>query len=83
MFVPVWLLVRLSLSFAGLVAWSYLLANGRNPLPFPDRGSRIFSAPSPEAKDAIVDLLGRHQSVRLRRGQQVGLRCEGACHGSC
>lgn len=43
-----------------LLRWSYLVAVGRNPLPFPDRGSRIFSAPTPEAKQAIVALLAQH-----------------------
>lgn len=60
MFIPLWLLVVLALAVFGLGLWTYLLASGRNPLPFPDRGSRIFSAPSPEAKDAVVALLARH-----------------------
>lgn len=59
MFVPVWLLVVIVVVGAAGVAWSALLAAGRNPLPFPDRGSRIFSAPTPEAKQAIVALLAR------------------------
>lgn len=60
MFIPVWLLVVLALVVAGLAAWTYLLASGRNPLPFPDPGSRIFTATTPEAKEAVVALLGRH-----------------------
>lgn len=60
MFLPTWLIALALLAFAVLVAWTYLLAAGRNPLPFPDRGSRIFSTPSPEAKDALVALLARH-----------------------
>lgn len=60
MFVPTWLLVLASLLFIGFAAWSFLLVEGRNPLPFPDPGSRIFSAASAEAKDAIVALLARH-----------------------
>lgn len=60
MLVPYWLLAVASLVFAGLAIWAYLLASGRNPLPFPDRGSRIFTTPSPEAKSAIVALLARH-----------------------
>jgi hypothetical protein len=32
----------------------------RNPFPIPDRGSRIFSATSPEAKHVIVELLAQH-----------------------
>jgi hypothetical protein len=49
-----------TLAVAALGVWTYLLASGRNPLPFPDRGSRIFSAASAEAKEAIVALLARH-----------------------
>lgn len=60
MFIPTWLLIIAVVVLIGLAAWTYLLATNRNPLPFPDRGSRIFSAASPEAKDAIVDLLGQH-----------------------
>jgi hypothetical protein len=60
MFLPRWVVVVACASFLVLAAWTYLLASGRNPLPFPDRGSRIFTTPSPEAKDAIVALLARH-----------------------
>ena len=60
MFLPVWLIVVLAVAVLGLAAWTYLLASGRNPLPFPDPGSRIFSAPTPEANAAVVALLGRH-----------------------
>ena len=60
MFLPRWAVVLACVSFLLLAAWTYLLASGRNPLPFPDRGSRIFTTPSPEAKDAIVELLARH-----------------------
>ena len=60
MFLPTWFVVLACLLFVVLAAWTYLLASGRNPLPFPDRGSRIFTTPSPEAKDAVVALLARH-----------------------
>lgn len=63
MFVPKWLpglVCAVFALFAVLVAWTSLLTVDRNPLPFPDRGSRIFTAPSPEAKAAIVALLDRH-----------------------
>lgn len=60
MFVPKWLIAVVLLVFVAFASWSYLLAVGRNPLPFPDHGSRIFSAPTPEAKDAVVALLARH-----------------------
>ncbi len=65
MFIPKWVLLPgLALGLA-LVAWALLIVAGRNPLPFPDPGSRIFSAASPEAKDAIVGLLAQH-GVRER-----------------
>ena len=60
MFLPTWLIVLVLVAFAVLVAWTYLLATRRNPLPFPDHGSRIFSVPSPEAKEIFVALLARH-----------------------
>ena len=60
MFVPKWLLLIAMLLLAASSAWSFLLATGRNPLPFPDHGSRIFAAKSPEAKEAVVALLARH-----------------------
>jgi len=60
MFVPKWLLAVGGVIFLALAAWTWLLANGRNPLPFPDGGSRIFAAASPEAKTAIVDVLARN-----------------------
>lgn len=60
MFVPKWLLVVVVVLMGLLVAWAGLMAAGRNPLPFPDQGSRIFVAASPEAKDAVVALLARH-----------------------
>lgn len=59
MYVPLWLGALLLVVVLGGLAWSILLAIGRNPLPFPDRGSRIFTASSPEAKEAVVELLGR------------------------
>jgi hypothetical protein len=60
MFIPVWLLVVLGILVALFVVWAMLAVNGRNPLPFPDRGSRIFAASSLEAKEAVVALLARH-----------------------
>ena len=65
MFIPIWLLVLAAVLVGILAAWSFLLARDRNPLPFPDRGSRIFSAVSAEAKDAVVSLLATH-GVRER-----------------
>lgn len=60
MFIPKWLLVVLSIVLSLIVAWTYMLASGRNPLPFPDNGSRIFAGASPQAKEAIVSLLAKH-----------------------
>jgi len=60
MFLPIWLIVAVSLAFALLAIWAYLMAIGRNPLPFPDPGSRIFTTPSPAAKEALVALLATH-----------------------
>lgn len=60
MYLPVWLLLGIAIVVVGVIAWLFLAATGRNPLPFPDPGSRIFTAASPEAKDAIVGLLASH-----------------------
>ena len=65
MFIPKWLLLPGLLLVLALVTWALLAVSGRNPLPFPDPGSRIFAAASPEAKDALVELLARH-GVRER-----------------
>jgi hypothetical protein len=46
--------------FLAMSAWLALLLADRNPLPFPDPGSRIFSAASPEAKEVVVELLAQH-----------------------
>jgi len=60
MYLPKWLLLLALLVIVALGSWTFLLATDRNPLPFPDPGSRIFTTPSPEAKDAVVSLLARH-----------------------
>lgn len=60
MFVPIWLLILLLVVIGGVLAWLVLAAIDRNPLPFPDRGSRIFTASSPEGKAAMIDLLETH-----------------------
>ncbi len=60
MFIPIWVLLLVGLLMAGFILWAVLLASGRNPLPFPDPGSRIFTASSAEAKDAVVTLLSMH-----------------------
>lgn len=65
MFIPLWLGVPLLVIVALSVGWLALILAGRNPLPFPDVGSRIFSAASPAAKETILDLLAQH-GVRER-----------------
>lgn len=60
MFIPLWLIGAAAVLAVLYLLWSIALARGRNPLPFPDRGSRIFAAASPQAKDAVVALLARH-----------------------
>ena len=60
MFIPKWILLLISFLMASLIVWLVLIALGRNPLPFPDNGSRIFTAASAEGKDAIVELLAIH-----------------------
>ena len=65
MFVPLWLAVPALALVLLLITWLALILTGRNPLPVPDVGSRIFSAASPAAKATIVDLLAQH-GVRER-----------------
>ena len=60
MFIRKWILLSIGLLMVSLVVWLGLIVLGRNPLPFPDNGSRIFSAASSEGKDAIVELLAIH-----------------------
>lgn len=60
MYIPKWLLITTVLSFLLLLSWTASLVMQRNPLPFPDPGSRIFTTPSPEAKAVIVALLAQH-----------------------
>jgi hypothetical protein len=67
MFIPLWLILPVGAVLAVYVLWSIMLLRGRNPLPFPDGGSRIFAAASPEAKDAVVALLARHGSAERFR----------------
>ena len=73
MFLPKWLVSLAGVSFVVLAAWAFLLVSGRNPLPFPDPGSRIFTAPSPEAKDAVVALLARHGVKERFQANSTGI----------
>jgi len=60
MFIPRWVLGLAGLVFLLLAAWTVALARGQNPLPFPDRNYAVFSTPTPEAQQAIVDLMRSH-----------------------
>lgn len=74
MFVPVWMLALIALVAAAAVGWAMLVAKRRNPLPFPDPGSRIFTAASAEGKAAIVELLERHGIRERFRVDTSGIR---------
>lgn len=73
MFIPKWLLLTGLALVLALVAWAVLAVSGRNPLPFPDPGSRIFTAASPEAKDALVELLAQHGLRERLRADSGGV----------
>src|SRR5262245_58467880 len=60
MFVSLWIIVVFAAALATVFAWLVAFLRGRNPLPFPDGGSRIFTTPSVEAKAVIVELLRDH-----------------------
>ena len=74
MFIPKWILLLISFLMASLIFWLVLIALGRNPLPFPDNGSRIFSAASAEGKDAIVELLAIHGIKERFQADSEGVR---------
>ena len=65
MFIPVWALIAVGVLVLVVLLWAIQAASGRNPLPFPDPGSRIFAAATPEALNAIVGLLGEY-GIRQR-----------------
>ena len=74
MFIPKWILFLISFLMASLIVWLVLIVLGRNPLPFPDNGSRIFSAASAEGKDAIVELLAIHGIKERFQADTGGVR---------
>ena len=74
MFIPKWILLLISFLMASLIVWLVLIVLGRNPLPFPDNGSRIFSAASAEGKDAIVELLAIHGIKERFQADSGGVR---------
>lgn len=74
MFVPKWALFTAGLLIAVLIGWTALLVVDRNPLPFPDRGSRIFSAASEDAKNSIVELLAMHGVTERFQANSEGVK---------
>lgn len=74
MFVPIWILVPIGLLVGVLLPWALFAAAGRNLLPVPDLGSRIFAATSPEAVDAIVAIIERHGGRQRFWGITPGVR---------
>ena len=74
MFVPFWIVAVVAVAFVLTLAWLVALLRGRNPLPFPDGGSRIFATPSVEAKEAVVELLCRHGLRERFRFDTGGVR---------
>ncbi len=72
--VPIWAAGLVGLMLVTMAAWLALLLADRNPLPFPDRGSRIFTAASPEAKQAIVELLAQHGVAERFQADSSGIR---------
>ena len=71
MHLPKWFVALFAFLFIALFAVLTLIMQGRNPLPFPDHGSRIFSAATPEAKQAVVELLeqyGVHERFQANSG---------------
>jgi hypothetical protein len=72
--IPIWGLVLAGILLIGMAAWLALLLADRNPLPFPDRGSRIFTASSPEAKDVVVELLAQHGVAERFQADSSGIR---------
>ncbi|MBX3476499.1 MAG: hypothetical protein KF910_02720 [Brevundimonas sp.] len=74
MFIPKWLLAVVLVLVASILGWSVMVAMGRNPLPFPDPGSRIFTASSVEGKDAVVALLERYGGKERLRADSAQVR---------
>jgi hypothetical protein len=74
MFLPLWVLAVVGGVVALFVTWALFAVNGRNLLPFPDPGSRIFAARSPAAQDALVALLATHGLRQRFWGVTPGVR---------
>ncbi len=74
MFIPLWVLAVVGGVGALFVVWALFAVNGRNLLPFPDPGSRIFAARSHAAQDAVVALLAKHGLTQRYWGVTPGVR---------
>ena len=74
MYIPKWGVALAVLVFLSVLSWAGLMAAGKNPLPYPDTGSRIFSAASPESKQAIVELLAQHGVEERFQVDSSGIR---------
>ena len=81
MYIPKWLLSLFTILFLLLLSWTCALVMQRNPLPFPDTGSRFFSTPSAEAKAAVVALLARHSITEPFRADSDGVLRSIMWHG--
>ena len=74
MFIPLWILFSGLVLVIAVIGWLALVALRKNPLPFPDPGSRIFSAASIDGKAAIVELLTMHGIKERFRADTGGVR---------
>ena len=72
--IPVWVVGLFGALFVAMSTWLALLLADRNPLPFPDPGSRIFTAASPEAKNVVVELLAQHGVHERFQADSGGIR---------
>lgn len=74
MYIPKWGLALSAVLFLAVATWAGLMAAGKNPLPYPDRGSRIFSATSADSKQVIVELLAQHGIDERFQADSSGIR---------
>ena len=57
-----------------MLLWALFAAAGRNLLPVPDPGSRLFAARSEAAQDAILAIVERHGPKQRFWGNTPGMR---------
>ena len=74
MHIPKWGIALTAVIFFVMLTWAGLMATGKNPLPYPDPGSRIFAATSPESKRVIVELLAQHGIEERFQADSSGIR---------